>query len=344
MIPRSYWLRRSAPAAVAVVATCLLWVSLLAPPKVQGQPQGLTFALIGDLGYYPQHEPWLANLYADLSKDRALSFVAHLGDLSRPVHACTEETLQRRLAQFNALPHAVIYTPGDNDWTDCHDKEGVKGGDPIAALARLRTMFFAGETSLGERKLPLTRQSQSPDLAQFRENVRWDMGGVTFVTLHVTGSNNNLGRTPNADAEFKERNAANLVWLRQAFAHARANSSQAVMILQQANIFENLPPLGGAIQNPSGFFDIRDAVEKETIAFGKPVILAHGDSHFFRIDNPLWQRPPRGQPGTPAVENFQRVETFGTPNHHWLHVTVDPKDPNVFTFRPRIVAANVVKR
>jgi hypothetical protein len=39
-----------------------------------------------------------------------------------------------------------------------------------------------------------------------------------------------------------------------------------------------------------------------------------------------------------------RVETFGTPNPHWLHVTVDPDDPNVFTFRPRIVAANVIER
>jgi hypothetical protein len=74
------------------------------------------------------------------------------------------------------------------------------------------------------------------------------------------------------------------------------------------------------------------------------VVLVHGDSHFFRIDNPIWQRPPRGQAGTPGLENFRRVETFGSPNHHWVHVTVDPKDTGVFTFRPRIVAANVTKR
>jgi hypothetical protein len=28
----------------------------------------------------------------------------------------------------------------------------------------------------------------------------------------------------------------------------------------------------------------------------------------------------------PSLENFLRVETFGTPNHHWLHVTVEPNE------------------
>jgi hypothetical protein len=68
------------------------------------------------------------------------------------------------------------------------------------------------------------------------------------------------------------------------------------------------------------------------------------DSHYFRIDNPFRKNAPPGQRPPPSLENFLRVETFGTPNHHWLHVTVEANDPNVFTFRPRIVAANVIKR
>jgi hypothetical protein len=329
--------------AVALIAGLCAVVSLK-PYLAQSQPQGFTFALIGDMAYYEEHEPWLANVHAEISTNQALAFVAHVGDLSRPVRSCGEETLKLRLSQFNLMPHPVIFTPGDNDWTDCHDKQGVKSGDPLAALVRLRTMFFAGDESLGQRKMRVTRQSQSPEFAKFRENVRWDIGGITFVTLHVTGSNNNLGSTPEGDAEYKERNAANLVWLQQAFAHAKANSGRAVMIIQQANIFEGFPPLAGPIEKPSGFTDILALVEKETIAFQKPVVLVHGDSHFFRMDNPFWRRPPRGQMGTPALENFRRVETFGSPDHHWVHVTVEPNDPMVFTFRPRIVAANVVKR
>ena len=101
----------------------------------------------------------------------------------------------RRLSQFNASIHPLIYTPGDNEWTDCHDAQGTKGGNPLERLARLRSLFFADEQSLGRRKVTLTRQSRSSDpvFAKYRENVRWDHGGVTFVTIHVVGSNNGLG-------------------------------------------------------------------------------------------------------------------------------------------------------
>ena len=231
--------------AVAVVLVAISGVAWFKSRAAHAQSQGFTFALIGDMAYYEEHEPWLVNVHAEISKEQSLAFVAHVGDLSRPVRSCGEETLKLRLSQFNTMPHPVIFTPGDNDWTDCHDKQGVKGGDPLAALDRLRAMFFAGDESLGERKMPVTRQSQSPEYAKFRENVRWDIGGITFVTLHITGSNNNLGRTPEGDAEYKERNAANLVWLQQAFAHAKANTSRAVMIIQQANIFERLPAARG---------------------------------------------------------------------------------------------------
>ena len=92
----------------------------------------------------------------------------------------------------------------------------------------------------------------------------------------------------------------------------------------------------------SGFADFRKHLLEQTIAFGKPVMLVHGDSHFFRVDKPL------GYPGSAAgpagrmvpVENFTRLEGFGNPNHHWVHVTVDPSDPGVFAIRQRIVEQN----
>jgi hypothetical protein len=309
-------------------------------------PQSFAFALIGDLGYRPEHEPWLENVLTELNQT-PLAFVVHVGDLGAPPFgSCTNEFWARRLAQFQASAHPVVFTPGDNEWTDCHDKERAPGYEPLERLARLRTVFFTGEQSLGQRTIPLTRQSQTPDpvLAKYRENVQWTYGGITFVTLHVVGSNNGLGRTPEGDAEYAERNTANLAWLRQGFAHARANQSRAIMIMQQANIFPELPPLPALLgTQPSGFTDIRALLEQETIAFGKPVVLVHGDSHFFRIDKPFGARLGRGV-ATPAVENFTRVETFGAPNHHWIHVTVDVDDPQVFTFRQRIVAPNIVKR
>ena len=116
------------------------------------------------------------------------------------------------------------------------------------------------------------------------------------------------------------------------------------MIMQQANPFPGFPPFPGTPQNPSGFAELRAQLQQEATAFGRPVVLVHGDSHFFRIDKPLSPRSVRGTAVTPALENFTRVETFRTPYHHWVHVTADASDATVFTFRPRIVAANLTPR
>lgn len=342
----SVFRRRLWMAATGLLGAVLIGSPFMGAAPAQSQAptaQRFTFALIGDLGYYAEQEPWVENLFADLNRNDALAFVAHVGDLSRPALSCTNEVLSRRLAQFRASAHPVVFTPGDNDWTDCHEP-AVKGTDPFERLANLRTMFFAGDQSLGRRTMPLTRQSQDPAFAKFRENVRWDLGGVTFVTLHVVGSNNGLGRLPEGDAEYAERNKANLAWLRQGFAHAKAGNSRAFMIFQQANIFPKFPPFPGKPKEPSGYSDLHALLEQETAAFGKPVVLVHGDSHYFRIDNPYFVRPPRGTPGVPALANFLRVETFGTPNHHWVQVTVDANDSGVFSFQARSVAANVGKR
>jgi hypothetical protein len=55
----------------------------------------------------------------------------------------------------------------------------------------------------------------------------WTHGEVLFVILHVLGSSNNLGRLPEGDAEYAKRNAANLVWLKQAFELAKRNIKES---------------------------------------------------------------------------------------------------------------------
>jgi hypothetical protein len=70
-----------------------------------------------------------------------------------------------------------------------------------------------------------------------------------------------------------------------------------------------------------------------------PVVLVHGDSHYFRIDKPM-----TGTRSRRRVENFTGRETFGENHNHWLHVTVEPTSPNVFLFDQRIVAANLIAR
>lgn len=311
---------------------------------VETTPANFSFALIGDLAYLPTQEDSFTHVMEALAQT-PLAFVVHDGDLGAPyAGSCTDAFLAKRLAQFQALPHPLIYTPGDNDWTDCHTLGGAPGYNPLERLTKLRTTFFSGDKSLGQRKLTLTRQSNTNKyFSAYRENARWVYGNIMFVTVHVVGSNNNVGRNAQSDAEYKERNAANLAWLSDSFSQAHKNNNRAIMIIQQANIFSDFspfkPPANG---QPSGFTDELALLEKETIAFEKPVVLVHGDSHYFRIDKPMGNR---GQFETnPIIENFTRVETFGQPNHHWIQVFVDASDADVFTFKPRLVRANVVKK
>jgi len=318
----------------------LAFLSAAGPPRSQeAGPAEFTFGLFGDLAYTAPEEPLLENVLSDLN--RHLAFVVHIGDLGHPrAGSCTDELWTRRIAQFSASANPLIYTPGDNDWTDCHAEEGFPGGNPLERLSALRARFFASEQSFGRRSIALTHQSSvDANFAKYRENARWDVGGITFLTLHVVGSNNGLGRTAEGDAEFAERNSADLAWLSAGFEHARIRGSRAVLIAQQANIFPAFSPFpGNPRQEPSGFTELREALGKEAAAFGKPVVLVHGDSHYFRLDKPFMRRPPQ----TPTVENFTRVEVFGSPYHHWVEVKVSAEDSNVFAFHQRLVPANIL--
>ena len=87
----------------------------------------------------------------------------------------------------------------------------------------------------------------------------------------------------------------------------------------------------------TGFDEFLAALEKETVAFARPVVYVHGDSHLFRVDKPLV-----GSRSRRIIENFTRVETFGHPYAHWVRGIIDSRDPNVFSFSQEIVKENLV--
>jgi hypothetical protein len=296
----------------------------------QPAPQNFTFGLMGDLGYVPAREPMFENVLAEMNA-APLAFSVHVGDLASPQFACDDAFRARRLAQFQAMAHPLIYTPGDNEWTDCPE--------PLERLANLRKLFFGGNTTLGQKPFPLNRQS-----GKFPENTLWEFSGVMFLTLHVPGSNNGVGRDAAGDVEAAERTAADIDWMSRGFALAKASNIRAIMIMQQANIFPDILPFTGEpAAKVDGFAELRATLVKELQAYDKPVVLVNGDSHYFRIEKPFMRRV-KGEAGDPLIENFTRVEPFGDPFNHWVHVTVDADDPNVFTFRPRMVPGNLLKK
>ena len=333
--------RTTRSVALAIALSCFIAMAGCA-----SNPARFEIGVIGDAPYSARDEAKFPAVISAMNEND-LAFVVHVGDLQADPNGyrdgsepCTDQTLENRKALLDSSRHPLILTPGDNDWTDCH--EAKPSIDPLSRLAAVRKTFFSNDRTLGRRSFPVARQGSDPSFSKFTENARWVHGDVVFVTLHMVGSNNNLGRAPEADAEFFERDAANTAWMKQAFEVAVRGGHKGVMIFTQANpyIEDRWPPFYRTVMRmaptpagPAGFRTFLAALERETLAFKLPVALVHGDTHFFRIDKSLLAA------GTcRLVENLTRVETFGSPYVHWVRVIVEPATPGVFTFRPELVS------
>ncbi len=321
--------------------------------------------LWGDLPYSDlQAQVGIPNLIADMNK-QDLAFTVHDGDLkagngtpgSVTPTTCVDALYTQALGFFNALRAPAAFTTGDNDWTDC-DRPSNGGFNSLERLDHERALFFNTPFSLGQQKMRMEVQSTPLCLsvngpAPCVENRRWTMGGVTFVTLNIQGSCNNLCDTNPDPAEFAARNAADIAWMKDSFAVAKARNSAAIMLISQADPgFDLSTGVGAPLRDPrtlvetdglpDGFHDFLVALRDQVVAFQKPVAYVHGDSHYFRIDKPFLNAA--GQ----RLENFTRVETFGdnqqngTNDVNWLKVFVDANSREVFSYQTQIVPGNRV--
>ena len=301
----------------------LLLAALFAAPAAA---EPFSFVALGDTTYAPPADNSLYDGLIDAINAARPAFSIHVGDIKAGTGACSDTVFQEQLDFLNSFETALVYTPGDNEWTDCH-REGAGRFDPLERLAKLRAMFFTGPKSLGKAPIALERQSDlMPEHKIFVENARFVMGGVRFVTVHVIGSNNNLEPRERAAAnEFFDRDAANLAWLRDSFAKARGEGAKAVVVAMQADMFEF--DFGHFGQDRhlthSGFRNIAEALLSEATAFGRPVLLIYGDSHNFRVHTPFRKRLPA----------LIGLEVFGDDQMHAVEVTVDTDDPAIFSFR-----------
>jgi hypothetical protein len=351
---RSHGHRTIFPVAVAVALVCVACGGI-----ANAQNQNFQFGVIGDTSYSKVAEQEFDRLMAALNKEN-LGFVVHVGDFETDARIyeqspdkvtmpCTDENFQRVLATFQTSVHPFILTPGDNDWTDCHFLK-ARQVDPMERLAKVGAMFFPDGRSLGQKTIAVDSQAKNAEFKQYRENLMWSYNGVTFATLHIVGSNNNLGRTPDMDAEHAERTKANLAWMRKVFADAKAQNSLGLVLLTQANpgfethwtpslvsrYFRNFPAIKAPEKpGPTGFDDILDALAAEMETYKKPTAFVHGDTHIFHVSKPLLIKKTKR-----FFEHFTRIETFGDPDTHWVRITVDPSKPELFTIEPEIVPEN----
>jgi hypothetical protein len=310
---------------LALVFACL---ALLASGRLAAQER-FSFALTGDTPYFDFEVPAFESMLREIDA-APVAFVAHLGDIKFGSAPCTNELFLARRALFDRSSHPFVFVPGDNEWTDCHRT----GFDPEERLAALRRIFHAGDESLGLRRIALERQSADARFAEYREHARWIYGGVLFVTLNVPGSNNNLGRTRAMDQEHRRRMIAVFDWLDEALKLAETRKLAGVAILLQANPRFGRDRMRRA-RATDGYAELRNVLRAHARWFGKPMLLAHGDTHMFRLDRPLRD----ARTGT-ALDNLIRVEVPGSPAVDWVRVDVDTADLALFRVHLPPVPAN----
>ena len=249
-----------------------------------------SFAVIGDLPYGPAEEARFPGFVDTLDAAPGLRLVAHLGDVKNGSTTCDDARLGAVRAGFDRLRVPLVYTPGDNEWTDCH-RTTTGSYQPLERLAAVRELFFPrpGRTLGGAMRVTSQQGRGVP------ENVRWVRADVSFATLHVVGSNNDLapwtglGETAPTAAQVQEqwtRMDAAVANVRAAFAEARRHQRRAVVLMQQADMFDPTvtDPQPAAY---SAFRPLVQAIVEESGRFRGPVYLFDGDSHVFHQDRPL---------------------------------------------------------
>ena len=337
--------------------------------------------LWGDLPYNDvQAQTGVPNLIADMNNSD-ISFSVHDGDLkagsgtpgSATPTTCSDALYQQSIRYLSSLQQPAFFTPGDNDWTDC-DRPANGSYNELERLQRERQLLFSTDRSFGQKTMQADVQSTPLCVGTTNttagstagpyfptpcvENRRWTFHDVTFATVNVQGTCNNRcssgGGAPDVGGdptEYDARNAADIAWLQQTFAAAKADGSAAVMVIGPADPgFDLSDATRAPLRNPAtlvetdvqpdGYHDFLVALRNQVIAFGKPVVYVHGDSHYFRVDKPFLDAQGR------RLETFTRVETFGdnqgngNNDVHWVKALVDPQSRDVFAFQPQIVPAN----
>jgi hypothetical protein len=281
-------------------------------------PDTFAFGVVGDTPYTEGEErEWITLI--ERVNEASVAFTIHVGDF-KGGGACSDELFALRKAQFDSFAQPLVYTPGDNEWTDCR-RPYMGSMDPLERLARLRQVFFTDRYSLGATRIATDAQDQclAPPVAgcgcaAYPENRSWEHAGVRFVTLNAPGSDNNVGFDMASDAEALCRNAANARWLDRA-AEAATGARALVIAIQADPWLPKRPVFAGLLAQ----------VESVARKLRKPMLFIHGDTHTYRVDFPF-------------NASVTRLETFGSPIVGWVKVIVDPTDPQPFRFEPHALA------
>lgn len=287
----------------------------------------IRFMALGDLPYSTTDEETYYALIQEINRQKP-QFSIFVGDTKSGGSPCSDAYLRKIYASFNLFERPLIYTPGDNEWTDCH-RLNAGGYDPIERLQFIRALYFADAKSQGKNPIALIRQSDlQPQFSEFVENVYWITGKTLFATVHIVGSNNNFAQ----QAEYVARNRANLAWLETVFAAAKQDSIDHLVLAFQADLFYTGK---SATSDQSGLRDSILLINRKLAELSKPALIIHGDSHRLIIDQPFMAAVNKHKR---PLHQVYRVQVMGDEQVEAVEITIDGSKNSPFSFRPLLLS------
>ena len=193
-------MKRLLVAAAAAVAVSATMIPVARATNDNGSK--FTMAVYGDSPYgnaanNDQVEVGLTPAFIEqINADADVRLVAHVGDIHSGKDYCSLQYDQQIASLWKSFEDPLVYTPGDNEWTDCWKAtEGIQ--DPLTNLSYVRDTFFkAPGQTLGQENMHVTSQAtdydrQHPEYKQYIENVMFENKRIMFVTLNIPGGSDN---------------------------------------------------------------------------------------------------------------------------------------------------------
>ncbi|GAB7546553.1 hypothetical protein [Cupriavidus sp. 8B] len=289
-------------------------------------------ALIADQPQWPAAEAGTARLLEFLAA-RRLEFVVHLGGIKGDTESCGDTLLSARQRLLDQSPLPLVYLPGETDWAECARAANGRF-DAVERLNRLRELFYPADTTLGQRVLPLMRQSEQATFRSYRENVRWHAGSVMLVGLNLPGDNNHYRSEGGRNGEFEDRREANRQWLARAFSLAQQQNLPGIVLLTHAD-----PQFGNGWEqrgNPSlfdgflrrrtrdGFLEFKRQLRELAGRYRGQVLLVHTGLGGFGIDRPM--KDASGK----TLRNVSRVVLPSGAPGQYTELAITPGSPSLF--------------
>ena len=271
--------------------------------------------MIGDTPYGAAQLTAFPTLIESINADPKVRLAVHVGDIKNGSSRCDDSYYETIAGDFDGFKDPLVYTPGDNEWTDCH-RANNGGYNPIEpARARSRDVLLrAGH----DPRWPQDAGAVSAGLSQ-RTSSGWSRRSCSRPSTSSLNNGyapwtGNAAATPEQRAEVNARIAADLDWIGAAFDAAEENDALGVVLAMQADTFE------GANETLDGF-DGSSRGSRRGGRIRRSVVLLQGDTHWYTVDAPYATAP-----------NLTRIVVQGETASEWLRLTVDPRADELFSW------------